>query len=76
MRATLVSLDGQMDAIGQIVGGPPVGYLGTMFSLRVALASLCAILAPVLLLYAAALRRVKGEPAVQTVEEEIVTPLS
>jgi len=76
VRATLVSLDGQMDAIGQIAGGPPVGYLGTLFSLRVALASLSAILAPVLLLYAAALRRVKGEPAVQTVEEEIVAPLS
>jgi DHA3 family tetracycline resistance protein-like MFS transporter len=76
VRATLVSLDSQMDAIGQIAGGPPVGYLGTLFSLRVALASLSAILAPVLLLYAAALRRVKGEPAVQTAEEEIVTPLS
>jgi DHA3 family tetracycline resistance protein-like MFS transporter len=62
VRATLISLAGQMDAIGQIIGGPPVGYLGALFSLRVALASLSAILAPVLLLYAAALRRVRGEP--------------
>lgn len=31
VRATVISLDGQMDAIGQIAGGPPVGYLGTLF---------------------------------------------
>ncbi|HEY4384600.1 MAG TPA: hypothetical protein VGN34_09025 [Ktedonobacteraceae bacterium] len=52
-----------MDAIGQIAGGPPVGYLGTIFSLRIALAAISAILAPVLLLYAAALRQARGEVA-------------
>jgi MFS transporter, DHA3 family, tetracycline resistance protein len=63
VRATLISLDGQMDAIGQIAGGPPAGYLGTIFSLRVALAAVGAILAPVMLLYVAALRRLRGQPA-------------
>lgn len=76
VRATLISLDGQMDAIGQIAGGPPVGYLGTIFSLRIALAAVSAILAPALLLYAAALRRARGEPAIQAVEEEAPAPVS
>lgn len=82
VRATLISLDGQMDALGQIAGGPPVGYLGNVFSLRIALAAVSAILAPVLLLYAAALRRVKGEPVggtsllqdVETCNDSIVLP--
>lgn len=76
VRATLISLDGQMDAIGQIAGGPPVGYLGTIFSLRIALAAVSAILAPALLLYAAALRMARGEPAIQAVEEEAPAPVS
>jgi DHA3 family tetracycline resistance protein-like MFS transporter len=77
VRATLFSLDGQMDAIGQIAGGPPVGYLGTIFSLRIALAAVSAILAPVLLLYVAALRRLKNDAIGQPIaEEEIATPIS
>lgn len=76
VRATVISLDGQMDAIGQIAGGPPVGYLGTLFSLRIALAAVSAILAPVLLLYAAALRRVKGAADLPVEEEEAPTPVS
>lgn len=63
VRATLISLNGQMDAIGQVAGGPPVGYLGTIFSLRIALAAVSVILAPVLFLYAAALRRVRARSA-------------
>jgi MFS transporter, DHA3 family, tetracycline resistance protein len=75
-RATLISLDGQMDAIGQIAGGPPVGYLGTIFSLRVALAAVSVILAPILLFYAAALRRLRAQPvAAIASDEEIVTPV-
>lgn len=76
MRATVISLDGQMDAIGQIAGGPPVGYLGTLFSLRIAVAAVSAILAPVLLLYLAALRRVKDTTHPQAMEEEATTPVS
>ncbi len=41
-----------MDAFGQIVGGPPVGYIGTAFSIRAALLASSALLSPVLLLYA------------------------
>lgn len=76
VRATLISLDGQMDALGQIAGGPPIGLLGTIFSLRVALATLSAILAPVLLLYAAALRKVRSASSLRHTDEEIITPVS
>lgn len=53
-RATIYSLFGQVDAIGQIAGGPIVGYVGTLASLRAALLSSSAILAPSLLFFAGA----------------------
>lgn len=65
IRATLISLNGQMDALGQIAGGPPIGYLGTLISLRVALAAVSVILAPVLLLYAVALRQMRNPSTIQ-----------
>ncbi|GCE26530.1 tetracycline efflux MFS transporter TetA(P) [Dictyobacter alpinus] len=46
MRATVISMFGQVDAIGQIAGGPAVGYIGTIVSLRAALLTTSAILAP------------------------------
>lgn len=76
VRATLISLDGQMDALGQIAGGPPIGYLGTLFSLRAALAAVSVILAPVLLLYTAALRRLRREPLVLVTDDEATAPLA
>lgn len=76
VRATLISLDGQMDALGQIAGGPPVGYLGTIYSLRIALAAVSVILAPVLLFYLAALRRIRGTSMVQVADEEATAPVS
>jgi DHA3 family tetracycline resistance protein-like MFS transporter len=57
VRATVISMRGQVDAFGQIVGGPPVGYIGNMFSIRTALLTSCALLSPVLLLYAYAARK-------------------
>jgi DHA3 family tetracycline resistance protein-like MFS transporter len=57
VRATVISTCGQIDAFGQIVGGPPVGYLGNMFSIQTALLASCALLSPVLFLYAYAARK-------------------
>jgi len=34
VRATIFSMSGQADAFGQILGGPAVGLIGTLFSLR------------------------------------------
>ena len=60
VRATVFSLVGEMNALGQIVGGPPVGYIGTAFSLRAALTAVSIILSPVLLLFAYAARKVRS----------------
>jgi DHA3 family tetracycline resistance protein-like MFS transporter len=59
VRATVISMRGQVDAFGQIVGGPPVGYIGTTFSIQTALLASCALLSPVLFLYAYAARKVR-----------------
>jgi len=51
VRATVLSMTGQVDAVGQMVGGPIVGAIGTAFSLRGALVTSSIILAPVVPLY-------------------------
>jgi DHA3 family tetracycline resistance protein-like MFS transporter len=57
VRATVVSMSSQVDAFGQIIGGPPVGVIGALVSLRAALATSALILSPVLALFARASRR-------------------
>lgn len=59
VRATVISMRGQIDAFGQIVGGPPVGYIGTTFSIQTALLASCTLLSPVLFLYAYAARKTR-----------------
>jgi len=56
VRATVISMSSQVDAFGQIIGGPLVGVIGTAISLRAALLSSTAILTPVLALFARARR--------------------
>ncbi len=56
-RATMFSVASQTGALGEIVGGPPVGWIGQAFSVRAALASTAAILALTVPLLAAALRK-------------------
>ncbi|HLJ32773.1 MAG TPA: MFS transporter, partial [Ktedonobacteraceae bacterium] len=51
VRATVISLSGQLDAIGQIAGGPIIGVIGTLVSIRAALVSAAALLSPTLLLF-------------------------
>ncbi len=50
VRATVLSMSSQVDALGQIGGGPLVGVLAQQFGLPVGLLSSAALLAPVLLL--------------------------
>lgn len=74
LRATLISMSGQMDAIGQVAGGPIVGVIGTLRSLRAALVTTGAFLFPAALLYTRALRTGEiGAPA--TVPEETPAPV-
>ena len=57
VRATVISMRGQVDAIGQIVGGPPVGIIGERLGIRAALVASGLILSPVLPLYLRFIRR-------------------
>jgi DHA3 family tetracycline resistance protein-like MFS transporter len=59
VRATIFSVGGQADAIGQIAGGPAVGAIGNS-SIRAALVTSALLLSPVLPLYAFAVRRGGG----------------
>ena len=58
VRATIFSVSGQADAVGQITGGPVVGAIGNA-SIRTALVSSALLLSPVLPLYAIAIRKDK-----------------
>lgn len=57
VRATVISMTGQMDAIGQIAGGPAIGLIGQQFGVRVALALGTIILLPVIGLYQRTIRQ-------------------
>jgi DHA3 family tetracycline resistance protein-like MFS transporter len=75
VRATVVSMSGQMDALGQIAAGPVVGVIGLLRSLRVALVVTGLLLSPSLPLYSRALRKdslLKSENLVG-VEDETVS---
>lgn len=61
-RATVLSMCGQMDALGQIVGGPAVGALANV-SLRAAMAVTGLALVPALPLYARARRQLAAPSA-------------
>jgi len=56
VRATVISMSSQVDALGQIVGGPPVGFIGERLGIRAALMSSGLILSPVLYFYARIIR--------------------
>jgi len=58
VRATMFSVASQVDAVGQIAGGPAVGAIGNL-SIRAALVTSALILSPVLALYGYAIRRSK-----------------
>lgn len=69
IRATIISMFGQIDAIGQIAGGPGVGYIGTIISIRAALLTTSVILAPATLFLIRALHWSKRNPIYQDDEE-------
>lgn len=63
VRATVLSMVSQSDAIGQVAGGPIIGWIGAASSIRAALVTSAVLLTPVLPLVAAARRRVLVQPA-------------
>lgn len=73
VRATVLSIDGQVNALGQIVGGPAVGTIGNV-SLRAALVVAGLALSPALLLFARARRQGVVAPAPEE-PPEVAVPL-
>jgi MFS transporter, DHA3 family, tetracycline resistance protein len=69
VRATVTSMVNQTGALGEIAGGPGVGAVGTLVSLRAALVVAGAALAPAVALYARALRHGGKEPELEHLPE-------
>jgi DHA3 family tetracycline resistance protein-like MFS transporter len=65
VRATVISMSSQVDAIGQIAGGPVVGMIGNYISVRAAISASALILTPLLAFFARTLR----SAPVETIEE-------
>lgn len=61
-RATVLSMTAQSDALGQITGGPVLGWVGNAFSIRAAITTSGVLLAPALLFLARTLRSQGEEP--------------
>ena len=59
VRATIFSMMGQADAFGQAVGGPILGAVGRIVSLRAAMVTAGALLSPVLPIFVRTIRRCK-----------------
>ena len=51
VRATMLSMTSQLDALGQMVGGPVVGVIGNLRSIRAALTASALLILPVVPLY-------------------------
>ncbi|MEJ2759326.1 MAG: hypothetical protein P8046_12670, partial [Anaerolineales bacterium] len=56
VRATVLSMTGQVDAFGQMAGGPIIGAIGQVATIPVAIVSSAAILFPTVPLFSLVLR--------------------
>jgi MFS transporter, DHA3 family, tetracycline resistance protein len=62
VRATVLSMSNGANSLGELAGGPIVGAIGTLASIRTALATAAIVLSPALLLYGRAVRYGGVEP--------------
>jgi DHA3 family tetracycline resistance protein-like MFS transporter len=69
VRATIHSMFGQVDAVGQVFGGPIVGLTANMFSVRLAVGLSSLLLSPALLF----IQRANGIQPGATEPNEIVS---
>jgi DHA3 family tetracycline resistance protein-like MFS transporter len=65
IRATVLSISGQANAIGQTGGGPVLGVIGNVWGIRTALAAGACVIAPALGLYGRAIARQGREPELE-----------
>ena len=71
VRATVISISGQSDAVGQVVGGPGIGLIGNVFGIPAALAAGGLLLTPALALYGRAMRHGGREPEFEAVAPSV-----
>ena len=69
VRATVFSISGQADAIGQTAGGPVIGAIGNVWGIRAALLAGATALAPAAVLLARAIGKHGAEPALEELPE-------
>ncbi len=72
VRATVFSLTGQSNAIGQAAGGPVLGLVGNVWGIRAALAGGAAAIAPALGLFARAIAHHGREPELEELPAAVV----
>jgi DHA3 family tetracycline resistance protein-like MFS transporter len=65
VRATVFSITGQANAVGQAGGGPVFGVLGNVWGMRTALVAGAAVIAPALGLYGRAIAHEGAEPELE-----------
>jgi DHA3 family tetracycline resistance protein-like MFS transporter len=70
VRATVLSISGQANAIGQAGGGPILGVIGNVWGIRAALAAGAAVIAPALALYGRAIAHHGREPELEELEAQ------
>jgi DHA3 family tetracycline resistance protein-like MFS transporter len=61
VRATVISFDSQVEAVGHLLGGPLTGFIGTAVSVPAALLTSALLLSPCWLLFGYALRLTREE---------------
>jgi MFS transporter, DHA3 family, tetracycline resistance protein len=61
IRATVLSTYGQLDSLGQIIGGPILGYIALKTSISFGIGIAAVILSPVLILYLVFIRKVSRD---------------
>lgn len=71
VRATVLSISGQSNAIGQAAGGPGIGVIGNVWGIRAALTAGALVIAPALALYGRALRHGGREPELDALPDPI-----
>ncbi|QOR66604.1 MFS transporter [Cytobacillus suaedae] len=59
VRATVLSMSSQMNAFGQIVGGPVVGAAASQFTLRIGLSFAAILQLPILIIYLKGMKKKK-----------------
>jgi len=75
VRATVLSISGQANAIGQAGGGPVLGVVGNVWGIRAALAAGAAVIAPALGLYGRAIAHQGREPELEELPRVEPAPL-